>query len=417
MADAAVGVAEPSLSVTASARLDSLTGLRGLTSTWIYVFHFFTFRFVLESSGGLTFVQLDRPRFLTMAGNMALSSFFVLSGFVLTLTTREGTSLANFCAKRVGKLYPVYFVTSALAIIAILLIGMPISAENIVLHLGLLQSWVPYQEIYHGVNPVTWSLSTEAFFYVLFPLSLFLLRRLSTRALGIMLAVAVFLEFALPLYVMRYFTVNPAGGGSDFLSSDGTGGDLVYWFTLAAPPYRFIEFAVGMICCLLLRRGALPFVRQRWAWLLVAVGYLAGTFAPGPWQRTAVGLVPLAVLMVSLAQADLAGRASFLRHRFFVRLGDLSFGLYAIQLLVLLPSYPFLLRWLSSALNVPERTLEQAPWNITFVVAYFAVIVVLAMPLHRYVEVPAYNIAKRLFRDRPGSAMFVEAGAPERTGR
>ncbi|UQU63868.1 acyltransferase [Couchioplanes caeruleus] len=415
MADGALRVAEPSLSVTASARLDSLTGLRGLTSTWIYVFHFFTFRFVLES-GKLTFVQLDRPRFLTMAGNMALSSFFVLSGFVLTLTTREGTSLANFCAKRVGKLYPIYFVTSALAIIAILLIGMPISTENIVLHLGMLQSWVPYQEIYHGVNPVTWSLSTEAFFYVLFPLSLFLLRRLSTRALGIMLVVAVFLEFALPWYVMRYFTVNPDGAGSAFLSSGGTGGDLVYWFTLAAPPYRFLEFVVGMICCLLLRRGALPFVRQRWAWLFVAVGYLIGTYAPGYWQRTAVGLVPLAVLLVSLAQADLAEHASFLRHRFFVRLGDLSFGLYAIQLLVLLPSYPFLLRWLSSTLDVPERTLEHLPWNVAFVLAYFGVIVLLAMPLHRYVEVPAYNVARRFFRDRPGSAMFTESDVPARTG-
>ncbi|GGK86601.1 hypothetical protein GCM10012284_20960 [Mangrovihabitans endophyticus] len=387
-----------------------------MTSTWIYVFHFFTFRFVLDQSHHLQFVQLDRPRFLTMAGNMALSSFFVLSGFVLTLTTSPRTSLMNFCAKRVGKLYPIYFVTSALAIVAILLIGMPITGENIALHLTLLQSWVPFQDIYHGVNPVTWSLSTEAFFYVLFPLSLFLFRRLSTRALVILMGVAIFLEFALPLYAARYFTVRSGGDHSAFLTSGNNGGDLVYWFTLACPPYRFLEFAVGMMCCLLLRRRVVPVVRQRWAWTLVAIGYLAGTFAPGPWQRTSVGLIPLAVLLIALAQADLAERACFLRMRMFVRLGDLSYGLYAIQLLVLLPSYPFLLRGLSAGLGIDEQVLGRAPWNLVFLVAYFLLIVALAMPLHRYVEVPAYEFARKLFRDRPASPTFAaeRAETPDR---
>ncbi|MFK4099074.1 acyltransferase family protein [Streptomyces sp. NPDC019531] len=387
--------------------LDSLTGLRGLAAILVFCFHYTTFQMVFASGGGLEFAPLTRPMWLTMSGNFAVGSFFILSGFVLALTTRPGTSMANFCAKRVGKLFPVYFVTSVLAIAAIVLIGMPISATNIVLHLTLLQSWVPFQDIYHGVNPVTWSLSTEAFFYLLFPTALFLVHRLGTRALWWLLGAAVFLEFALPLYVMHYFTVAALPGHETFMSTGSRGGDLAYWFTLPFPPYRFLEFLVGMIGCVLLTRGALPRVRTCWAWSLCAVAYAIGTYTTGPLQRTSVGLVPLAVLVVALAQADMDGRPSLLRRKLFVELGKLSYGMYAIQLLVFLPTAPFLVRWLSSALGVSETTLGQPLWKACIMAGYFGLIVLLAVPLYRYVEVPAYDYAKRLYRDREPSPMFA----------
>ncbi|MEU4655537.1 acyltransferase [Streptomyces sp. NPDC023723] len=389
------------------ALLDSLTGLRGLAAILVFCFHYSTFQMVFADGGGLEFASLHRPQWLTMSGNFAVGSFFILSGFVLALTTLPGTSMANFCAKRVGKLFPVYFVTSVLAIAAILLIGMPISTGNIVLHLTLLQSWVPFQDIYHGVNPVTWSLSTEAFFYLLFPLALFLVRRLGTRTLWWLLGTAVLLEFSLPLYVMHYFTVGDLPGHETFMSTGSKGGDLAYWFTLPFPPYRFLEFLVGMIACVLLTRGVLPRVRPGWAWTLCAVAYAIGTYTPGPLQRTAIGLVPLAVLVVALAQADLDGRPSLLRRKLFVELGKLSYGMYAIQLLVFLPTAPFLLRWLSSVLEVPETTLGGPLWKAGVMAAYFGLIILLAVPLYRYIEVPAYDYAKRLYRNRKGSELFA----------
>ncbi|WP_078955759.1 acyltransferase family protein [Streptomyces sp. NRRL B-1140] len=394
--------------------LDSLTGLRGLAAILVFGFHFTTFQFVFGPTGGLEFAPLTRPRFLTMSGNFAVGSFFILSGFVLALTTREGTSLANFCAKRVGKLYPVYFVTTALAIGAIVVLGMPITAENIILHLTLLQSWVPFQEIYTGVNPVTWSLSTEAFFYLLFPLALFVVQRLTSRALYWVLGAAVFLEFALPLYVMHYFTVKTSGGHLEYFSTGSQGGDLVYWLTLPFPPYRFLEFLVGMVCCILLNRGVLPTIRQRWAWAWCAVAYVIGTYSDGPLQRTAVGFVALPFLVVALAQADLAGRWSLLRGKVFVGLGKLSYGMYAIQLLVVLPSEPFVMRWLSSLFGVPTSSLGEPAWKVLIMIAYFGLVILLSVPIYRYIEVPAYDFAKRLYRSRKGSPMFA---APESAGK
>ncbi|ORT59098.1 acyltransferase [Streptomyces sp. CB03238] len=393
--------------------LDSLTGLRGLAAILVFFFHFTTFRMVFGESGHLEFASLSRPRFLTMSGNFAVGSFFILSGFVLALTTRQGTSMANFAAKRVGKLVPVYLFTSLLAIGAILLIGMPISVSNVVLHLTLLQSWVPFQDIYHGVNPVTWSLSTEGFFYLLFPVALFLVRRLPTRSLYWLLGCAVLLEFALPLYVMKYFAVTGTGGHETYMSTGSKGGDLAYWFTLPFPPYRFLEFLVGVIACILLMRGVLPTVRLRWAWSLCAVAYLIGTYVPGPLQRTAVGMVPLTILVVALAQTDFAGRPSLLRRRLFVELGKLSYGMYAIQLLVFLPTGPFVVRWLSGALSLPTETLNGALYQIPIALTYFLLIILLAVPIYRYIEVPAYDYAKKLYRNRPGSDLFTDPGTPE----
>ncbi len=81
-----------------------------------------------------------------------------------------------------------------------------------------------------------------------------------------LLGAALFLEFSLPLYVMHYFTVAELPGHETFMSTGSKGGDLAYWFTLPFPPYRFLEFLVGMIGCVLLTRGALPRVRTAWAW-------------------------------------------------------------------------------------------------------------------------------------------------------
>jgi peptidoglycan/LPS O-acetylase OafA/YrhL len=397
--------------------LDSLTGVRGLAAISVFCFHFATFKMVFGPDGHLDFAPMTRPAFLTMSGNFAVGSFFILSGFVLTLTTRAGTSMANFCAKRVGKLVPVYLVTSVMAIVAILLIGMPITVGNIVLHLVLLQSWVPFQDIYHGVNPVTWSISTEAFFYVLFPVALFLVRRLSSRVLSYLLLAAIFLEFALPLYVAAYFATGDAAGHQMFMGTGSAGGDLVYWFTLPFPPFRFLEFFVGMLSCALLNRGALPQIKLRWAWALLGVAYVIGTFSPGPLQRTAIGLIPLSVLIVALAQADLSGRPSLLRRKLFVELGKLSYGMYAIQLLVFLPTCPFIVHWLAGVFAVPTATVYEPNWQIPIAVGYFLLITVLAVPIYRYIEVPAYDYAKKLYRFSRGSELFADPAVPERQTR
>lgn len=43
--------------------------------------------------------------------------FFLLSGFIIFLTTKDGSSWVNFCIKRVFRIYPAYLFILALYIL------------------------------------------------------------------------------------------------------------------------------------------------------------------------------------------------------------------------------------------------------------------------------------------------------------
>ncbi|WP_024806029.1 acyltransferase [Nocardia sp. BMG51109] len=392
--------------VVQAANLDSLTGLRGLSALLVFVFHFTTFQLAFDGAGKLAFATIDRPRFLDMSGNFAVSSFFILSGFVLTWSTRPDTSLANFYAKRIGKLYPVYLVTSLAAGAAIVLLGMPLSGWNVLTHLTLTQSWVPWQEIYMGLNPVTWSLSTELFFYLLFPIALLALRRASTGVIWLVSGVTVALAFLTPFYVRAFIDVAGADAHIRFFSTGHIGGEATFWFTMAFPPYRFLEFLLGICAAVLILRGRMPRIRSAAAWTIVVACYALGTLAPGPLQRAAAGLVPLTLLVIALAQADLGAKPSFLRSRIMVWLGKLSYGMYAVQLLIFMPTCPFLLKAVSRWLEIPLADTYEPIIRIPVMLFYFVVVVAVSVPIYKLVEVPAYDYAKKLFRNRPSAACF-----------
>jgi peptidoglycan/LPS O-acetylase OafA/YrhL len=80
---------------------------------------------------------------------------------------------------------------------------------------------------------VTWSLSVEMFFYLVFPFAIVALRRLRGRGLAVTAAVTLGLMAALPLIV--------AQAGVD------THSNLYYWLFFVFPPYRFGEFLLGLL--------------------------------------------------------------------------------------------------------------------------------------------------------------------------
>jgi peptidoglycan/LPS O-acetylase OafA/YrhL len=44
------------------------------------------------------------------------------------------------------------------------------STESALANVSLLHAWLPKMSVYFGLNSVTWSLSCELFFYLVFPL-------------------------------------------------------------------------------------------------------------------------------------------------------------------------------------------------------------------------------------------------------
>lgn len=82
-------------------KIFSLQYLRASAAFWVFLTH--------------ELQQCDvRPNGVFWAGQWGVDIFFLLSGFIIFLTTKEGSSWVNFCIKRVFRIYPAYLFILAL---------------------------------------------------------------------------------------------------------------------------------------------------------------------------------------------------------------------------------------------------------------------------------------------------------------
>ena len=130
---------------------------------------------------------------LIRGGFQAVTTFFVLSGFVLTRTywSTEWSrrNLVNYWIGRAARIYPVYLV-SLLAILPFVVEDRtPWKGGYFAAYATLLQAWLGPLPV--GWNTPAWTLSCEMFFYTLFPVSALLIRRATWRNVAIVAAAAV----------------------------------------------------------------------------------------------------------------------------------------------------------------------------------------------------------------------------------
>ncbi|HLK67040.1 MAG TPA: acyltransferase [Bryobacteraceae bacterium] len=164
----------------AEAHLAALTGLRFLLALWVIVFHLTGPGDMLESaSQHLPGALHDFIR----GGYLAVTTFFVLSGFVLSRSyARKRWNRSNLLRYGVGRLarvYPVYLLSLVLVSPFIFLDRVPGKGALVAAYGLLLQGWIINLPV--GWNTPAWSLSCEIFFYLLFPLAAVLLQGASWR--------------------------------------------------------------------------------------------------------------------------------------------------------------------------------------------------------------------------------------------
>lgn len=341
-------------------RLDSLTGLRFVAAFSVFGLHALNYG---DSTWG------DE---LFLAGTTGVSFFFIVSGYVMSWTARDGDRARLFFRRRFARVYPAYAVTWVLSLVVMVAAGRRPSLVDAV-PLSLLQSWVPSESVYWATNAVFWTLSCEAFFYLTFP---WLHRVVGTWGVRRTWAAAV-----------AVVAVIEAISLGAWLSGNGA---VVHWVAVVFPVTRAAEFALGVLLGHAATRGA------RWSPPLAAAVALAGAafllagHVPAAFRDVAVTVVPFAVLIWAAAQADLAGRRSPFRSRPVVLLGTWSYAFYLVHSLVMMTSFEALRR-----VGVGADTLSGAPLLVALSAA-LVLAVTAAWLLHRVVEVPM----ERLLRPR-----------------
>ncbi|MCC3769589.1 acyltransferase [Streptomyces sp. UNOC14_S4] len=337
-------------------RLPSLTGMRGVAASVVFLTHVVYFAGQDDRSG-----RLSLPVFAVSLGTTAVSLFFLLSGFVLTCTASPADTARSFLRKRLFRICPSHLVVWAGFVLLVRCAGVPrgdgydASVPGDLAGALLVNTLIPVERIAAGGNPVTWSLTCEVVFYLLFPFLLARIDAIRPARLPLAAGAAVAAVWAVPLASLALDGPEPAHQfipGFD-LTLPQVG--LAYLF----PAGRLPEFVLGMILARIhLRPGArIARIARRVGSLpaaLLVLGALAAgrRLLPSPFALAAVTVLPLALLLLALAAADVAGRRSLLRTLVMRRLGELSYAVYLTHFIVILTVN----HYLGSALGITGRT-------------------------------------------------------------
>ncbi|MFD9782503.1 acyltransferase family protein [[Kitasatospora] papulosa] len=348
-------------------RLPSLTGLRFWAALAVVLYH------LSRQTGKLPWIS-D----LTWYGRSGVTFFFVLSGFVLAWTY-DGKAVppSVFFWRRFARIWPLMAASVVASVAVWRFMGTEVSLRGVVATLGLVNSWTPEHQYLVGGNPAAWSLSDEAWFYLLFPLVMMLPLLRSTRgrtwcaialcaaSVAVWACGALFDDPAIRLWALDYF-----------------------------PPTRTLQFVLGVVLGLAVKRGWRPPVRLPMAIALVLASHLAlipwsravpDGFWYSPYSASHLLSAPLFALLVSAAAAaDLDGRRTGLGGSWMIRLGHWSFAWYLFHEIVI--------RSLVGHLGRPET---QAGTLKIWLLALGISLIVAAMAYY-WVEHPLERLLRRL---------------------
>lgn len=246
--------------------------------------------------------------------------------------------MRSFFVNRLARIWPVHLVTAAIAI-WLFHSSMVQSLDwypYILTNLFMLQAWVPSSGYVFSLNGVTWSISAEMAFYAAFPMVLVARRPvvLFSVILAGTLAAVCLPDFGPNLGRQDIWAFSPQS------------------FMQQNPAIRFVEFVAGVLagrCWLagyrlrlsvpsmtMLETGAVALVL---AFALTAMptrgalGFNGQQF--GLWYSQSGGLLWFSLLIFVFAhEGGLVSRA--LRNPLLVRLGEVSFSLYMVHLLVIM---------------------------------------------------------------------------------
>lgn len=353
----------------------SLTALRGVLACWVVVYHYWNDVLAL-------FPAADALSPAARWGHMAVPAFFMLSGFVLAYTytdklrTLSGRRAVGFLGRRLARIYPVHLVT-LLAVAAMVwvsrragfqLTDAGYSGRDFVLNLLLVHTWVPDFSL--NWNYPSWSISSEWFAYLMFPLVVAAAARTGLtdqRRAAVLLLLAAAGSVAVGLFWRPW---------------------PFYELVLVVP-----TFLAGVALCWALRdRPPASGAVARWSSPALVGVMAAGCFAPS-------AAATIAVLMC--ASIGLIGVLAWTRGACLrvwrvwpvVFLGEVSYSLYMTHTLAQKVAYKLL----------PSSGFVEAsfPTRVGVLAAYAALVAVFCLATYYAVEKPCRNWFRRPPGDGP----------------
>jgi peptidoglycan/LPS O-acetylase OafA/YrhL len=275
-------------------------------------------------------------------GFLGVDLFFVISGFlIVTLMLREKSatgliSLRNFYGRRTLRIFPVYYGLLVVLSIYFLLSKNSNSAHSFFAELPYHASYTSNFITASSLMAISWSLSAEEQFYLVWPPVEKFLGKLVMPTLGLMLVVNQLINFrVVDPWLHQFFGV----GHDDLKILQATFTPICLGVALAhllhnkrgfGVASKFLSLRSASVLCLL---------------ALLAIGNLPSEDISG-WQRLTLQLIMTALVASCVAREDHQLRP-ILTSAPLKRIGSISYGMYLYHVVAL-----FFIQKLLSALNV-----------------------------------------------------------------
>lgn len=270
--------------------------------------------------------------YLSPWGHWGVSTFFILSGFLMAYRYEDrklDASIFNnikFSYGKIAKSYPLHLFTM-LMMIALWFVGDKTELQRtfhpiktIILNIFLIQNWLPSNR---EINSVAWFLSALLLIYMLFPW--FNLRKDSKTAfvdLVLLTASQVVLPGLFVYYIKLYIT--------DY-------SDMVLWFTYYCPFVRSLDFFIG--CNLYkiyeTRKNSGSDLRVLYYFLIIFGIFISLIPQKASWWW--IGVIPYtfpSCALVMVFSSDRYKLSYLLINKFTIFIGNISQNIFLIHMVV-----------------------------------------------------------------------------------
>jgi peptidoglycan/LPS O-acetylase OafA/YrhL len=392
----------------------SLDGLRFIAAATVLFSHGYFYILLFQQNSSIT--AYNAP--LVALANIGMTLFFVLSGFVIHYNYGSSVSLPGgvraFFVARFARLYPLFLLVFVISTVETFRTadGKVDNLGPIPLYLTFTQSWWFWifgdrtaSEAYSNATGLMWSLSTEAFFYLSYPLLAPVLRRLAGTRLVIIGCIVALIGAGLAYELTAYrgylnnwaalYTGNPTAAQG-----------FSHWLIYNSPWIRIFEFLIGAITAQFVMttrvEPARALVAGSAALAVIMIAYLYSNVRLLPLSGAITTCVAGAfgILMgASAVKGQVFSRA--LSNRWMVFGGEASYSLYLLHY------------WVMH--NLGRRLADNQPLLTRLALFVILMLVAVAVARISYVvyERPMIRVVRRFFSVRPRAERHDE-GISER---
>ncbi|MBT2533933.1 acyltransferase [Arthrobacter sp. ISL-48] len=308
-------------------KLPSLTGLRFFAALLVFFFHITLSNSPIPPNDPINPFADDQlgstlEWLVSKAGYVGVSFFFVLSGFLLAWASQPGEPKRQFWRRRLLKIFPNHL---AMWVLSMILFAAAINPPpGWISNLFLVNSFIPDASVYVAVNPPSWTLNSELLFYLLFPLLMVPIRKIPGNRLWAWAWMIVGAMIAVQLVTTYLIPATPVSALTPISEAQ-------FWFGYIFPPARLFEFILGSILARIVLSGRWVPLKMWHTLVLCAAGYVAAMVVPFVYSFNVATIIPVAAIICTVATRDIAGRTGFLGSKPMLWLGNISFGFYLCQ--------------------------------------------------------------------------------------